>query len=140
MNQVTRFTIAMVISVFIVGLCACEPYVLLALDGDDTVDSKPPYAIDDLPIQNVTVAILESFPPQVNLLIEGYLTDGCTTLHETAERRDGNTIHVQITTKRPKDFFCAAVVTEIQPVVALGFFDPGMYKVIVNGVEVEFEI
>ena len=71
------------------------------------------YIIDDLPIQKISVAILESFPPQVNLEIQEYLADSCTTLHETTERREGDTIHVQVTTKRPKELFCATVVTEI---------------------------
>ena len=100
------------------------------------------HIIDDLPIQKVSVAILESFPVQANLMIEGYLADSCTTLHETTERREGNTIHVQVTTKRPRDLACAAVIsiTEIEHVVSLGTFDPGLYKAIVNSGKVAFEV
>ena len=129
-----------------VGDAVYDPIVLIVRDGefevfgDEATVDLTTYIIDDLPIQKISVAILESFPPQVNLEIQGYLADSCTTLHEPTERREGDTIHVQVTTKRPKELFCATVVTEIQHTVPLGTFDPGMYKVIVNGVEVDFEI
>ena len=129
-----------------VGDAVYDPIVLIVKDGqfevfgdDDTVDSTA-HIVDDLPVQKVSVAILESFPVQVNLKVEGYLADACTTLHETTERRDGNTIHVQVTTKRPRDLACATVITEIEHIVPLGTFDPGLYKAIVNDVEVEFEV
>ena len=122
------------------------PIVLVVKDGkfeifgdDDTVDSTT-HIIDDLPIQSVSVLILESFPLQVHLEVEGYLADSCTALHETTKRREGDTIHVQITTKRPQDLACATVITEIQHTVPLGFFDPGSYQAIVNGTIVEFEV
>ena len=108
--------------------------------GDDDVADSTTHIIDDLPIQKVSAAILESFPPQVNLEVEGYLADSCTTLHETTERREGATIHVQVTTKRPQDLACATVITEIQHTVPLGFFYPGLYQAIVNGTIVEFEV
>ena len=129
-----------------VGDAVYDPIVLIVKDGnfevfggDDIVDSTT-HIIDNLPIQKVSVAILESFPPQVILEVEGYLADSCTTLHEITERREGDTIHVQVTTKRPQDLACATVITEIQHTVPLGFFDPGSYQAIVNGTIVEFEV
>ena len=122
------------------------PIVLIVKDGkfevfgDDAAVDTTAHIVNDLPIQKVSVAILESFPVQVSLMIEGYLADACTTLHETTERREEDTIHVQVTTKRPKDLACATVITEIEHVVPLGTFDPGLYKAIVNDVEVEFEV
>ena len=129
-----------------VGDAVYDPIVLIVKDGkfevfgDDAAVDTTTHFIDHLPIQQVSVAILESFPVQVNLKVEGYLADACTMLHETTERREGNTIHVQVTTKRPRDLACAAVITEIEHIVPLGTFAPGMYKAIVNDVEVEFEI
>ena len=129
-----------------VGDAVYAPIVNIVKDGkfevlgeDDTVDSTG-HIIDDLPIQKVSVELLESLPVQVNLKIEGYLADSCTMLHETTEQREGNTIHVQITTIRPKDLACAAVITEIQHTISLGSFDPGSYQAIVNGTVVEFEV
>ena len=131
-----------------VGDAVYDPIVLIAKDGkfevfghDAAVDTAT-HIIDHLPIQKVAVAILESFPPQIILEIEGYLADACTMLHETTERREGNTIHVQVTTKRPRDLACAAVIsiTKIEHIIPLGSFKPGLYKAIVNDVEVEFEV
>ncbi len=131
-----------------VGDAVYDPIVLIAKDGkfevfgDDAAVDTATHIIDYLPIQKVSVAILESFPPQIILEIEGYLADACTMLHETTERREGNTIHVQVTTKRPRDLACAAVISiaKIEHIIPLGSFDPGVYKAIVNDVEVEFEV
>ena len=131
-----------------VGDAIYDPIVLIVKDGkfevfgDDAAVDTTTHIIDHLPIQKVSVAILESFPPQLVLEIEGYLADACTMLHETTERREGNTIHVQVTTKRPRDLACAAVIsiTKIEHIIPLGTFDSGMYKAIVNDVEVEFEV
>jgi hypothetical protein len=99
------------------------------------------FFIDDLPVTNVTAQIMESFPVQAAIVVEGYLRDSCTTLHEITQRREGNTVYVHITTKRPKDAICAQVITEIQEYIKLdGVFPPGNYKVIVNGVEKEFQV
>ena len=129
-----------------VGDAVYDPIVNIVKDGkfevleDDVAADFAAHIIDDLPIQTVSVEILESFPVQVNLKIEGYLADSCTMLHETSERREGDTVHVQVTTIRPRDLFCATVVTEMEHTIPLGPFDPGVYKAIVNDIEVEFEV
>jgi len=52
-----------------------------------------------------------------------------------------NVINVHITTKRPKDAFCAQVIKEVEERIPLeGGFLLGRYKVVVNEVEKEFEI
>ena len=99
------------------------------------------FIIADMPIKDISVMILESFPLQIHIVVNGFLRDGCTELNEITQQRDGNTIRVHITTKRPKDALCIQVITEIQERVPLeGGFLPGRYKVIVNDVEKEFEI
>ena len=129
-----------------VGDAVYAPIVNIVKDGkfevlgdDDSVDATA-YIIDDLPVQKVSASILESFPVQVNLEVEGYLADSCTMLHETTEQREGNTIHVQVTTIRPRELACATVITEIQHTVSLGSFNPGSYQANVNGTIVEFEV
>ena len=129
------------------GDAVYDPLVLIVengqlqiFEGDDGIDSTT-HVIEDLHTIDVTLAVAESFPPQVFLHIDSYLPDSCTEIHQTTVRREGNTFHVQITTKRPRDMACADVITEIQHVVGLGFFDtPGAYRAIVNGTAVEFEI
>ena len=99
------------------------------------------FIVADLPINNISVEILESFPVQIHVVVDGMLNDGCTTLNEITQRREGNTVHLRITTKRPKDAICIQVITDIQERIPLeGGFLPGRYKIIVNGVEKEIKI
>ena len=96
--------------------------------------------IADMPIKEIEVLIEESDPVQVSINVVGYLSDSCTAHHETHQGQEGNTITIQITTIRPADAVCAAVVTEHQEVVALGTLPAGDYKVIVNDMEQEFRV
>ncbi|MBM3237134.1 hypothetical protein FJZ31_12655 [Candidatus Poribacteria bacterium] len=99
------------------------------------------FIIADMPINDISVELLESFPLQVHIVVNGFLRDGCTTLNEITQRRDGNTISVHITTKRPKDAVCIQIIKEVQERIPLeGSFLPGRYKVTVNNIEKEFEI
>lgn len=99
------------------------------------------FIIADMPITDISVQILESFPYQIHIVVEGYLSDACTELNEITQRREDNTVYVHITTKRPRDAMCAQVIREVTERVPLeGGFLPGSYKVIVNGVEKEFEL
>jgi hypothetical protein len=99
------------------------------------------FIIADMPITDISVQILESFPYQIHIVVKGYLSDACTELNEITQRRDDNAVYVHITTKRPRDAMCAQVITEVTERVPLeGGFLPGSYKVIVNGVEKEFEL
>ena len=136
------------IVVLIMQFSACE-HIAQVLSDDDSPADEPTgheiidattYAIKDLPIEDISAAILEGVPTQVNLHIKGHLTDSCTTIHQTTEWRQDNAIHVQITTKRPIDLVCATVVTEIEHIVPLGAFDPGEYQAIVNGFVINFTV
>lgn len=99
------------------------------------------FIIADMPITEVSVEILESFPLQIHLEVEGYLSDACTEHNETTQRREGNTVYVHITTKRPKDEACALMIKEISLHIPLeGGFLPGRYKIIVNDVQKDIEI
>ena len=93
-----------------------------------------------MPIQEIEVLLAESDPVQVTVEVSGWLPDSYTAHHETHQRREGNTITIQITTIRPKDTACAAVVTGYQEQVFIGTFPAGDYKVVVNGMEQEFRV
>ena len=98
------------------------------------------FFISELPVTGVELEIMESFPIQVAIVVDGFLRDSCTELHNIEQWREGNTVHVLITTRTPKNVLCAQVITEIQERIKLdGAFPPGDYKVIVNGVERTFQ-
>jgi len=99
------------------------------------------FIIDDMPVDDISIQLLESFPLQVHIEVNGILNDGCTTINEITQKRDGNTINIKITTKRPQDAVCIQVAKLVTERIALeGGFLPGHYKLIVNGVEKEFDI
>jgi hypothetical protein len=109
--------------------------------ADSHFKADDEFIIADMPITDISVEILESFPYQIHIVVKGYLSDACTELNEITQRREDNTVYVHITTKRPKDAMCAQVITDVTERVPLeGGFLPGSYKVIVNGVEKEFEL
>ena len=96
--------------------------------------------IANIPIAEIEVLLAESHPVQVTVEVNGWLPDSCTTHHETHQTQEGNTITIQITTIRPKDFACATVVTEYQERVSIGTLPAGNYIVIVNDVEQQFRV
>ena len=107
--------------------------------GDiDALDDQ--WIIADMPIVEIELLLAESDPVQVTVEVTGYLPDSCTAHHETHQAQEGNTITIQITTIRPKDTACAAVVTEYQERIFIGTLPAGDYKVVVNGVEQEFRV
>ena len=108
-------------------------------NGDiDVVDDR--WIIADMPIKEIEVLLAESEPVQVTVEVTGYLPDSCTTHHETHQAGKGYTIFIQMTTIRPKDSVCAAVVTEYQEGVFIGTLPAGDYTVIVNSVEQKFRV
>jgi len=113
---------------------------ILGLTEPLLADTKE-FVVGEMAVTNIEVLLLESFPLQVHIVVKGYLNDACTMVNETTQRRDGYTIRVRITTKRPKDAMCAQVITETTVRVPLeGVFFPGRYKVMVNDVEKDFDI
>ena len=139
MNSKQRFSITaqslvLMTATWLIG-CVNNPLIT----GD--VPNNQEFIIADLPINDISVEILESLPIQVHIVVSGSLSDACTTINEITQQRDGNAINVHITTKRPKDEFCAQVIKEVEERIPLeGGFLPGRYKVIVNEVEKAFEI
>ena len=96
--------------------------------------------IANMPIAGIEVLLAESHPVQVTVEVNGWLPDSCTAHHETHLTQEGNTITIQITTARPKDFACATVATEYQERVSIGTLPAGDYIVIVNDVEQELRV
>ena len=106
----------------------------------DSDDGDNQLIIADMPIAGIEVLFATSDPVQVTVEVNGWLPDSCTAHHETHQAQEGNTITIQITTTRPRDFACATVVTEYQENVSIGTLPAGDYTVIVNGVEQQFRV
>ena len=100
-----------------------------------TAEDRPAY------IRDVEVSILESFPPQVSVDIQG---DHPTPCHETLTEvtEDGSDYTVVVWSAAPEPgTACAQVLEPFEVVVPIGNgFEPGDYTVTVNGETYPFSI
>jgi hypothetical protein len=61
-------------------------------------------------IESVEVQILESQPPQVNLIVSGYHSDGCEYPTEITQRQEGSGLYVEIYRTMPLAVMCPAMI------------------------------
>jgi inhibitor of cysteine peptidase len=74
----------------------------------------------DAVVEDISVLIMESDPVQVQVLLAGYLPDGCTTVHEVQADRKGDTFTVRIVTQRPDgDVACTMAIVPFDEQVDL---------------------
>ncbi|MCB0167043.1 MAG: hypothetical protein KDI79_22640 [Anaerolineae bacterium] len=85
-------------------------------------------------VTSANVAILESFPVQVNLIVQGNFPDGCTTIDQVSQRQQDNTFFVNLITARPADAMCTQDIVPFEEIVALDVtgLEAGQYQVVVN--------
>jgi hypothetical protein len=92
-------------------------------------------------IEQADVLIMESFPPQLSLMVTGYQPDGCIEPVIVDKVIEDTTITVSIYRKMPVDAICPAVLITYEENIALGSFEMGKtYTVIVNGYEVTVKL
>jgi hypothetical protein len=94
-----------------------------------------------LQVDRVDVHVTASAPRHVSVRVRGFLMDGCTSLEEIRQRRDGNTVTVTISTSHTGARACTQVAQLVDETIVLdGDFPPGAYVVRVNGVESRFRV
>ena len=92
-------------------------------------------------VDRVEVRVTLSAPRQVAVRVQGVLGDGCTSLGDIRQGREGSTITVTISTKHTGASICTQLAQLVDETIPLdGDFPPGAYVVRVNGVESRFRI
>jgi inhibitor of cysteine peptidase len=93
-------------------------------------------------VESVELLMLESFPVQVHAVVKGSLSDGCTTVDQVTQTRQGNTFEIQITTRRPAEAMCTQALVPFEETIALDVvgLKAGVYVVNVNDVSSSFEL
>jgi inhibitor of cysteine peptidase len=93
-------------------------------------------------VDSIDLLMLESFPVQISLVVRGNLPDGCTTIDQIAQQRQGDTFKVTITTRRPAGKICTEALVPFQESIALEVagLPAGTYTVDVNGVTGSFTL
>jgi len=91
-------------------------------------------------VDSIDLLMLESFPVQITALVRGNLPDGCTTIDQIAQERQGNTFKVTITTKRDAGKMCTEALVPFEEAISLEVngLPAGTYTVDVNGVTGSF--
>lgn len=89
-------------------------------------------------ITSVDVIVMESFPMQVRLHIRGEHPDGCDFPAIVEQRREGNTVFVEVYREVPLAVMCPMILRPYEDTIALdGNFEPGNYVFQVNDFIVE---
>jgi hypothetical protein len=109
----------------------------LALAGCD--NPAEPRLVTPIQVDHVDVLVMESFPAQAAVHVQGVVGDGCSRLESVEQRREGNTVVVTILATRPREAICTQIALLYDEQIRLeGHFPPGTWRVRVNGVERTF--
>ena len=94
-----------------------------------------------VPVEEIEIVILESFPVRVQVIARGNLPDPCTEIFEVLQERKENTFFVAIKTYRPPGF-CIQVLAPFEEIIPLEVYGlpAGTYTVDVNGVQDTFDL
>jgi hypothetical protein len=93
-------------------------------------------------IESIQINMMESFPIQVSVTVEGMLNDGCTSIDQITTQREGSTFQTTITTSRPMDTLCTEALVPFEDTFPLEVegLEAGTYTVDVNGVRDTFTL
>lgn len=102
-------------------------YAVIAQDQEAQftldVDNVLPQQVDesefvygsDATVEQLTVNMMESFPVQVNVILDGYLPDGCTEIDEITSSLDDQTFTIDVVTRKPAgDVACTMAIVPFE--------------------------
>jgi hypothetical protein len=122
-----KFLFLLALSMLVLPVVGCE--------GEAPMLQNPPdQEIKLAPIEDLTIMMLTSDPPQVQVYFKGGLADSCTTFNDLKVERSVSTFKITVTVRRPGDAVCAQVYSTFEKYENLGSdFAPGeTYTVYVN--------
>lgn len=117
----------------------------LAVDNvfEEPVDLGEYELGSDAVVESLSLAVMESYPVQVRVSLEGYLPDACTEIHEISAERDDETFLLNVITRRPTgDVMCAMVITPFEEAIDLEVrgLPAGDYDVVYNDLSESFRL
>ena len=100
------------------------------------------YVEEPASIKDVQVVILETFPVQVNVIVNGEFPDACVENLIVKTQKAGSTYNINIIRRLRADAICAEVITPFSKTIQLDVtgLKAGAYVVSVNGVTKTFEL
>lgn len=101
----------------------------------------PDVVVERIQIESVDVLVTAGPPQTVVAHVQGFLGDGCSTLHSVRQARSGIAITITILRQRPRDAICTQIARLYDENIRLeGPFTPGRYVLRVNAFERDFTI
>jgi hypothetical protein len=102
----------------------------------------PAVVIGEATVDEIAIAILESFPVQVLAVLRGSVPDACTEVGPIVQHREGNRYTLIVRTRRPADAFCVQVIVPFEAAVPLDVLGlpAGTYTVTAGEAEAGFEL
>jgi len=131
MKKKQNLIIAMVLAVFLIS--ACQP---------SNATDEYTYG-QNATVESLEIIILESFPVRVEVLVSGYLPDGCTELDEITVEREGQDFILIVHTRHPTgDIACTQALVPFEETVGLDVvgLKAGTYTVIAQEQEATFTL
>jgi len=124
----------------VVTLPTLEPGTTKQPPSDEPVlpfDPKPEDAMlerSTIHLDYVGLLILESYPVQINLELQGYLPTPCHNMRVSILPPDQeNRINIEVYSVVDPAMMCIQVIKEFETFVPLGSFSTGHYTVYING-------
>ncbi|QRN83081.1 hypothetical protein JR338_11850 [Chloroflexota bacterium] len=93
-------------------------------------------------LNSMDILIMESFPVQVSVALQGDLPDGCTTIQSVESSLEGQTFTITFRTHRPADQMCTQALVPFEETVSLDVYGlpAGEYTVIANDLTETFTL
>ena len=116
-------------------------FVLLRKNKNSNDDNQ--YEISQATVESIDIVLKKSFPVQVDVLVNGNLPDGCTSLGDIKQQLVGSTFNINLETRKLKDgdVMCTQALVPFEKNNALENvvgITAGEYSVNVNGVIKKF--
>ena len=114
------------------------PSVTLAPGRDDVVKGMIEGAVF---LDAVSLQVMESFPVQVSLALEGSLPTPCHRLSWRIAQPDiGNSVFVEVFSLVDPNQACIQRIEPFEETISLGTFPQGDYRIVVNGESLELSV
>ena len=109
--------------------------------GASLAGPDDPVVIEPIEVRSVEVSVGATRPAQVTARVTGELGSGCDYLHSIEQRRQGNTVIVEVKRSRFTAGPCTLILKEFQQELGLGgAFGAGDYTLQVNTVTRPFSV
>jgi hypothetical protein len=138
------FMISALLVVFALSACSPLTFILPAYSERVNEPAQAPAGEyqEDIVVDSLQILMLESFPVQVQVEVDGLLPDACSFIEMVEQTYGENEFNITLHFARHPNMRCAPQPTAFQEIIALDVhgLKAGEYTVSVHGVEASFEL